>query len=70
MPTDKQYWIEKREPGVFVVEAEGSKKASALCDTQKEAIEIAKQFNPNKKPHVARVRNVPPNHPDRVRKTP
>lgn len=70
MTTDKQYWVEKRESGVFAVEAENSERASALCDTQKEAIEIAKALNPDKKPHVARVRKVPPNHPDQVRKTP
>jgi uncharacterized protein YdaT len=68
MGTGKQYFVEPAEGGGFAVKAEGAKKASAILQTQKEAIEKAKEFNPEKKPHVARVRQTNAGHPDQFEK--
>ena len=57
MTTDQHYFIEENKDGKFAVRAKGSQQASRLCDTQKEAEELVKKFNPNDKPDVERVRN-------------
>jgi hypothetical protein len=57
MSTGKHYFIEENEDGKFAVRAKGSKRASRLADTQKEAEKLVKQFNPDDKPDVERVRN-------------
>jgi hypothetical protein len=43
--------------GSLQSERKGSKRATALLDTEREAIRKAKQLNPNDKPDVERVRN-------------
>jgi uncharacterized protein YdaT len=68
MSTDKHYFIEKTDNGDFATRAKGSDRASAIADTQKEAIERAKQFNPNDHPDVSRVRNTENGGPDKWRK--
>jgi hypothetical protein len=50
----------KNKRGKFEVRAKGSKRATALLDTEKEAIQKAKQLNPDDKPDVERVRNTKP----------
>lgn len=55
MSTGKHYFIEASKDGGYRVMAKGAKKASAVTDTQKKAIAIAKSFNPSDHPDVARV---------------
>ena len=57
MPTDKHYFIEKNDDGKFTTTAKGAARASGVFDTQREAIDYAKQLNPNDKPDVERVRD-------------
>jgi Uncharacterized protein conserved in bacteria (DUF2188) len=57
MTTEKHYFIEQNADGKFAVRAKGSKRASALTDTQKQAEALVKKLNPNDKPNVERVRN-------------
>ena len=66
MTTNKTYYIEPREYGYAVV-AENAEKASALPRTQAQAIAKAKQLNPNKKPHIARVEDTTKGKPDKFR---
>ena len=57
MSTGKHYFIEENEDGKFAIRAKGSQRASRLANTQKEAEKLVKQFNPDDKPDVERVRN-------------
>jgi hypothetical protein len=68
MSTPKKLFIEKREDGQFAVLKANAQRASALADTQKEAIEIAKQMNPGHSPDVERVRHTKNGNPDQWRK--
>lgn len=64
-----EYFIEKRQAqGDFAVRKPGSERASAIAPTQKEAIERAKEMNPDATRHIERVRNVTTGHPDKWRK--
>lgn len=56
--TGKHYFIEVNDDGKYAVRAKGSERASRLCDTQKQAEQMARQFNPDDRPDVERVRNV------------
>jgi hypothetical protein len=66
MTTNKTYYIEPREEGYAVMAAD-AERASALTRTQAQAIAKAKQLNPNKKPHIARVEDTAKGKPDRFR---
>ncbi len=68
MSTDKHYFIEQNEEGKYAVYAKGSDRASAVMDTQKEAIAHAKDLNPNDHPDVERVRHTEAGSPDKWRK--
>lgn len=57
MSTGKHYFIEQNDEGKFAVRAKDSQKASRLADTQREAEEWVKQFNPDDRPNIERVRN-------------
>jgi hypothetical protein len=57
MATDKHYFIEENAKGKFAVRAKGSRRASRLLDSQKEAEKFVRQLNPDDKPDVERVRN-------------
>jgi len=57
MSTGKHYFIEENSQGKFAIRAKGSTRASRLADTQKEAEKLVKQFNPEDRPDVERVRN-------------
>ena len=63
----KKLFVEKREPGDFVVRKPGSERASAVLPTQKEAIAKAKEFGAAH-PDVERVRNTKGGSPDKWRK--
>ena len=58
MATDNHYFIERNSDGKFAVRAKGSDRASALFDTQAEAIAHARTLNPADHPDVERVREV------------
>lgn len=61
-------YVEPREQGGYAVRREGSKRASDVLPTQKQAIERARQLEPEKRPNVARVRNTAGGGPDKFRK--
>ena len=61
-------YIERRPEGDYAVRKPGSERASAVELTQAEAIERAKQINPDAAIHVERVRNTKAGHPDKWRK--
>lgn len=66
MTTNKTYFVEPREEG-YAVMAEDAERASALTRTQAQAIAKAKQLNPNKTPHIARVEETTKGKPDKFR---
>lgn len=66
MSTGKHYFIERADDG-FAVRAKGSKRASAIVDTQREAIDLAKEFNPDDHPDVSRVKRTQAGRPDQWR---
>jgi hypothetical protein len=68
MSAPKKLFVEKRDDGQFAVSKATAQRASALADTQKEAIEIAKKLNPGHSPDVERVRHTKNGDPDQWRK--
>jgi len=61
-----EIYIERRDDGKYKVLREGAKRASAVEDTQKQAIDRARELNPSAI-RVERVRKVGPG-PDKWRK--
>ena len=61
-------YIEKRETGDYAVRRPGFERASATAPTQKEAIERARQLNPDAAVHVERVRDTNVGGRDKWRK--
>jgi uncharacterized protein YdaT len=66
MSTGKHYFIERTGDG-YAVRARGSERASAIEDTQRDAIARAKEFNPNDRPDVSRVEHTKGGKPDHWR---
>jgi hypothetical protein len=64
----KSIFVERRDEGDYAVRQPGSKRASAVEPTQAEAIERAKEINPDAAIHVERVRRTSGGHPDKWRK--
>ena len=64
-----EFFIEKREQGDYAIRKPNSERASGVTDTQKEAIDKAKELNPNATIHVERVRHTPNGKPDKWRKS-
>ncbi|WP_081764909.1 DUF2188 domain-containing protein [Robbsia andropogonis] len=62
-------FVEQR-PGQsdYAVRKPGSERASAVAPTQREAIQRARELNPDAAIHVERVRNTSVGHPDKWRK--
>ena len=60
-------YIERRDDGKYAVKREGAERASAITDTQKEAIERAKEISPGTNPDVERVRKTQVGGPDKWR---
>lgn len=58
--SDDKYFIERRDDGKYKVLKPDADRASAVTDTQKEAIDKAKQLNPDASVLVERVRDVGP----------
>jgi hypothetical protein len=52
-----QLYVERRPQGDYAVRRPNAPRASAVLPTQAEAIERAKELNPNGRPVVERVRN-------------
>jgi hypothetical protein len=63
-----QLFVERRPQGDYAVRRGDAERASAVLPTQAEAIERARELNPNKEPLVERVRNTDEGSPDKWRK--
>ena len=63
-----QLFVERRPQGDYAVRRPNSKRASDVLPTQREAIERARELNPDGKPLVERVRDTSVGHPDQWRK--
>jgi hypothetical protein len=63
-----QLFIERRPQGDYAVRRGDSERASAVLPTQAEAIDRARELNPNKAPLVERVRNTDEGSRDKWRK--
>jgi len=61
-------FIERRDEGDYAVRKPDSDRASAVEPTQKEAIERARELNPDAAIHVERVRHTDGGSPDKWRK--
>lgn len=68
MATKNHYFVEENKAGKFAVRAKGSKRASRLLDTQKEAEAHAHNLNAKDKADVERVRNTKTGGRDQWRK--
>lgn len=64
----KRLFVEQREQGDYAVRKPNSARASAVTPTQREAIERARQLNPETPPLVERVRNTKTGDRDQWRK--
>lgn len=56
MSTRNHYYVEQTDDGHYAVRSEDSDRVSGVFDTQREAIERAKELNPHDHPDVERVR--------------
>ncbi len=63
-----QLFVERRPQGDYAVRKSNSERASAVRPTQAEAIERARELNPEKSPLVERVRHTDRGNPDKWRK--
>ena len=61
-----ELFVTRRPDGRYNVLRPHAERASAVTDTQREAIDRAKQIEPDAAIHVQRVRGVPPG-PDKFR---
>jgi len=61
-------FVERRPQGGYAVRRRGSERASVVVRTQREAIEKARELNPNRAPLVERVRSTAGGSQDRWRK--
>lgn len=68
MPKKDELFIERREQGDYAVRRPGSSRASDVLPTQGEAIERARELEPNSTPMVERVRHTNRGKPDQWRK--
>ena len=56
----KEFFVEQRSDGRYNVSRPNAERASAVTNTQREAIDRAHQMDPNAAVHVERVRNIGP----------
>jgi len=63
-----EFFIERRDNGDYAVRRPDSERASAVTPTQQEAIERARQIDPNAVIHVERVRDTNRGGRDKWRK--
>lgn len=64
----KELYVERREERDYAIRRPDSERASDVCDTQAEAIERARDIDPNAAIHVERVRNTGRGSRDKWRK--
>ena len=64
----ERLFVERRDSGDYAVKKANAERSSAVAPTQKEAIKIAKEMNPNMNPSVERVRNTDAGGRDKWRK--
>jgi hypothetical protein len=64
----ERLFVERRPLGDYAVRRPNSERASDVLPTQAEAIERARQLNPDMQPAVERLRNTSRGHPDKWRK--
>jgi hypothetical protein len=57
MSTKNHYYIERSQDGRYSITPKGSVRAAEIVDTQHEAIQRVKEFNPDDHPDIERVRN-------------
>lgn len=67
MPKERLF-VERRQEGDYAVRRPNSQRASAVCPTQAEAIQRARELNPDMQPLVERVRHTGAGGPDKWRK--
>jgi len=67
MPNKKELYVERRPEGDYAVRRPGSKRASAVRETQREAIDSARELQPGAAIHVERVRHTSKGRPDQWR---
>lgn len=65
--SDDKFFIERRPGGDYAVRKPGSERASAIADTQAEAIQKARNLNQDATIHVERVRDTEKGHRDKWR---
>jgi predicted DNA binding CopG/RHH family protein len=65
---NNRIFVEQRPQGDYAVRRPNSERASAIMPTQAEAIERARELNPNATPLVERVRHTSVGKPDQWRK--
>jgi hypothetical protein len=63
-----EFFIEQRDVGDYAIRRSGSERASGVEQTQREAIERARQIDPGATIHVERVRNTNVGGRDKWRK--
>jgi len=68
MPDKDQLFVERRPEGDYAVRRGDAERASAVLPTQAEAIERAKELNPDNPPLVERVRHTTSGKPDKWRR--
>jgi hypothetical protein len=62
------FFIERNPNGRYAVKRPNAQRASAVCDTQADAIEAARKMDPDAAIHVERVRNTNVGSRDKWRK--
>ena len=67
--TMSKIFIERRDDGKYTVTKQGADRASVVTDTQKEAIQEARQMFPEARPDVERQRDTDRGGRDKWRKT-
>lgn len=66
--SDKKLFIERRPEGDYAIRRPNSERASGVADTQSEAVDRARQIDPDASILVERVRNTSVGHRDKWRK--
>lgn len=64
----KKLYVERTDDGRYAVKRANAGRASAVCDTQAEAIAVARELNPGHSPDVERVKHTNRGKPDQWRK--
>jgi hypothetical protein len=68
MANENRIYVERRDDRRYAVRWGNSERASAIVNTQKQAIERARELNPGYAPHVERVRDTNKGGRDKWRK--